>query len=90
MSFLQFVSPIFCLIDGNFVCISECQDIVFESQNIRSVAFLSIEMVQEQIVRYRKRSVSPSAKLSNKLIRSVKSFSCISLPTDSPFFCEKS
>lgn len=48
--------------------------------------FLSIEMVQEQIVRCRKRSVSPSAKLSNKLIRSVKSFSCISLPTDSPFF----
>ena len=45
-------------------------------------------MVQEQIVRYRKRSVSPSAKLSNKLIRSVKSQ--ISLPTDSPFFCEKS
>ena len=43
-------------------------------------------MVQEQIVRCRKRSVSPSAKLSSKLIRSVKIFSCISLPTDSPFF----
>ena len=43
-------------------------------------------MVKEQIVRYRKKSVSPSAKLSNKLIRSVKSISCISLSADSPFF----
>lgn len=74
MPFLQFVPPVFCFIDGNFVYISECQDIVFESQNFRSVAFFSIEMVQEQIVRCRKKSVSPSAKLSNKLIRSVKSF----------------